>query len=64
MILRVENVRYAKLPHVDFHSYANLSCGEFPSRTLAIVLIITQRETMRNGGCTYSVAECKHGYSP
>lgn len=55
-MMRGENLRYAKLPHVNLHSFANLSGGETPSRTLAIVLIMTQGKTMRYGGCTYGVA--------
>jgi len=56
MTMRAENLRYAKLPHVNLHSFTNLSGAETPSRTLAIVLIMTRGKTMRYGGCTYGVA--------
>ncbi|KAG9069703.1 hypothetical protein KI688_009025 [Linnemannia hyalina] len=56
MMMRGESLRYYKLPHVNLHSFANLSSGETTSRTLAVVLIMTQGKAMRHGECTYGVA--------
>ncbi|KAF9167117.1 hypothetical protein BGX20_011699, partial [Mortierella sp. AD010] len=58
MMMRGENIRMAKLPHINFHHFANLTgaiTGPRPS-TFAIVLIMPQEETLRHGGCAYGVA--------
>ncbi|GJJ72541.1 hypothetical protein EMPS_04899 [Entomortierella parvispora] len=53
MMMGEENIRFAKLPHINIHSFANRtgsSTGPRPS-TFAIVLLMTQGK----GGCTYGV---------
>ncbi|KAF9295930.1 hypothetical protein BGZ91_010206, partial [Linnemannia elongata] len=61
MMMRGENLRFAKLPHINLHTFSNLATpstvkdSDRPG-TIAIVLIMTQGKTMKTGGVTYGVA--------
>jgi hypothetical protein len=57
MMMRGENIRYAKQPHINHHSFSNINgsalSGGSTLNTFALVLIISQGKTMRYGGVTY-----------
>ncbi|KAG9069649.1 hypothetical protein KI688_008976 [Linnemannia hyalina] len=61
MMMRGENNRFAKLPHINFHAFSDLNSpimmkNSDQPRTFATVLVMTQGKTLRSGGVTYGVS--------